>query len=181
MNITTTRYLFTDNSVIGKLTVDGEFLLYTMEPTDRGLDSDMQLEEVVKRKIPGKTAIPIGTYKLILVSGAGIWARFHFLHDKYTITEEAGKIPFEVPELQGITDFSQVLLHPGNYPKDTEGCSLVGNSASPDFIGGTPAAFEALRLKCFDAIRKGEATYTITRDEIAWQAHENALSMKPNI
>ena len=171
MNLTNTRYEFTENSVIGKLTVDGDFLCYIMEPTDRGLTSSMAIEEIVKRKIQGKTAIPTGTYKLVLVSGAKIWNRFHFLHDKYTVTNEEGKISFEVPELQGIEDFSQVLLHPGNYPKDTEGCSLVGNSvAGPDFIGGTPAAFESLRLKCFEAIRKGEATYTLQRDTVAWQA-----------
>lgn len=182
MKLVNTRYIFSPNSTIGKLTVDGEFLCYVMEPTDRGLSSAMPLDEITKLKIWGKTAIPVGIYELKLVSGAPIWDRFHYLHTAYTITNEPGKITFVLPELQGIEDFAQVLIHPGNYPKDTEGCSLVGGDiAGADFIGQTPAAFEALRRTCFAAIAAGGVTYTIQRDNIAYQAHENALNLKPSI
>ena len=174
MKLINTRFAFTHNSTIGKLTVDNQILCYILEPTDRGLEDSMALEDIQKRKIWGKTAIPTGTYELKLISGAGIFNRFHFLADKYTVTGETGKIPFEIPELQNVKDFSDVLIHPGNYPKDTEGCSLVGGTIETDFVGATPAAFEALRVHCFDAIRAGGVTYTLQRDLTEYQKFLNS-------
>jgi len=178
MKLLNIRQIFTANSTIGKLFVDGEFLCYVMEPTDRGLESTMDLQTILKMKLYGKTAIPIGIYPLQLISGAGIFGEFPFLKEKYTITGEAGKRPFMVPELQGIKDFDQVLFHPGNYPKDTKGCSLVGDSIiGPDFIGRTDIAFYALEAKCFAAIKAGGVTYEIQRDAQAsatWQAKNHS-------
>lgn len=178
MKLVNTRYIFTENSTIGKLTVDGQFLCYILEPTDRGLDGSMTLATVLQHKIFGKTAIPTDTYPLLLINGAGIFARFPFLHKEYTITDEPGKIPFYVPELQTVKGFSGVLLHPGNYPHDTEGCSLVGgNIAGADFIGQTPQAFDALRVKCFDAIKAGGVTYTLQREPNAWAAFKTKMNI----
>ena len=177
MQLTNTRYLFTKNSTIGKLTVDGQFICYILEPYDRGLTGDMTLAAVLQKKVFGHTAIPTDTYPLLLINGAGIFDRFHFLETEYTITDEAGKIPFYVPELQTVKGFSGVLIHPGNYPKDTEGCSLVGGSiAGADFIGQTPQAFDALRIKCFDAIKAGGVSYCVQREPNAWAAFQAAES-----
>ena len=49
---------------IGKLYIDGEYFCDTLEDTDRGLSSDMPFQEVIKKKIQGKTAIPTGNYKV---------------------------------------------------------------------------------------------------------------------
>ena len=172
MKITNVRSIFTANSVIGKLSIDGVFKCYVLEPFDRGLDSSMSLEEIKAKKILAHTAIPVGEYKLKLISGAPIKARFgKWLEEMYPGDT------FMVPELQDVKGFEGVLIHPGNFPKDTEGCSLVGQSiAGPDFIGGTPLAFETLQKLTFAEIEKGDVTYEIARDKGAWDAFQAHFS-----
>lgn len=165
MKLVNTRAIFTHNSTIGRLFVDDTFLCYILEPTDRGLDSTMDIEVIKQKKVFGHTAIPTGIYNLQLVSGKLIYDRFHFLKERYTPDT------FMVPELQDVKDYSGVLIHPGNYPKDTEGCSLVGKTiAAVDFIGDTPDAFYELQDKCFAAIKAGGVTYEIKREPNAWSA-----------
>lgn len=175
MKLLNVRQIFTEKSTIGKLYVDNVFICYVMEPTDRGLNSSMTPQQIIAIKQPGQTAIPIGTYPLLLVSGAGIFNEFPFLKNKYTITGESGKETFMVPELHGIIDFDQVLLHPGNYPRDTKGCSLVGMTiAGPDFIGDTPDAFYKLDSTCFAAIKLGGVEYEIQRNPDTWAAFQSS-------
>jgi hypothetical protein len=183
MKLVNLRHKFSTNSTIGTLYVDGVALCNILEPADMGLEDSMTLSHIIAVKNPRMaanpkkfTAIPIGIYPLKLVSGAGIFNRFPFLKEKYTITGEAGKKPFMVPELQNIKDYAEVLLHPGNYPRDTEGCSLVGKFiAGPDFIGDTPDAFYELDSRCFEEIAKGGVTYEIQRDAQAWAAFQYSI------
>jgi hypothetical protein len=48
------RMVFTDESTIGELYIDGDFFCYTLEDTCR------------RNKVPGKTAIPAGHYEIIV-------------------------------------------------------------------------------------------------------------------
>ena len=52
-----------------------------------------------------------------------------------------------VPVLQNVPNFTAVELHPGNAPKDTHACTLVGESESTDWVGQSEVAFEALMQK----------------------------------
>ena len=52
MELTLTRKIFTDNSTIGELAINGEFECYTLE------------DKVREEKIAGQTAIPMGRYKV---------------------------------------------------------------------------------------------------------------------
>lgn len=78
-------------------------------------------------KVPGQTAIPEGTYKVWLT-----WSPrfFQFL-----------------PHVLDVPGFEGVRLHVGNWPNDTEGCILVGNSRAENFVGNSLAAFRALMPK----------------------------------
>ena len=49
---------------IGKLYIDGVWFCDTIEDTDRGLDDSMSVDEILKKKIKGETAIPTGIYKI---------------------------------------------------------------------------------------------------------------------
>lgn len=71
-------------------------------------------------------AIPAGTYELAILYSP----RFNR----------------QMPHVLNIPDFEGILIHWGNYPKDTEGCLLVGNVKGPypDFIGQSRAAFDEL-------------------------------------
>lgn len=60
------------------------------------------------------------------------------------------------PHLLGVPDFTEIELHPGNYPEDTEGCTLVGYSKSSDFVGDSRQCFSDLMRKLMPGI---EITY----------------------
>ena len=53
-----------DSYTIGKLYVNGEAVCDTLEDTDRQLYSYMSREDILKRKVYGKTCIPYGLYMI---------------------------------------------------------------------------------------------------------------------
>lgn len=98
------------------------------------------LEDCVRdEKIAGKTAIPAGNYEV-------------------TITySERFKKP--LPLLHGVKGFEGVRIHSGNKAEDTEGCILVGQTRSENFIGGSKAAFEPLYAKIEKALSANEKVF----------------------
>lgn len=105
----------TEKSTPGELYVDGKVECYTLEDVVRPI------------KIPGQTAIPAGTYKVII--------------------DMSNRFKRLLPLLIDVPNFSGVRIHPGNTDTDTDGCILVGTTRSPDFIGNSRIAFEALFAK----------------------------------
>ena len=97
---------------IGQMLVryDGELVAspfgWVCEDTDRGLDSAMPLDELRRRKIKGKTAIPTGTYKLA-----------------WTLSPSRGVYTLRLLDVPG---YQGILVHSGNRPEDTEGCICPG-------------------------------------------------------
>jgi len=95
------------------------------------------LEDVVRAsKIRGETAIPAGEYEVAL-----------------TMSPRFKRI---LPLLVSVPGFDGIRIHPGNTDKDTEGCILVGESKSRDFIGSSRVAFMRLFNKLADAKEAGE-------------------------
>ena len=104
---------------IGNLFIDGVKFCDTLEDTDRGLTSTMSRQEIATIKIKGETAIPIGTYKITL----------DVVSPKYGEREPYKSMcGGKVPRLLDVPGYDGVLIHIGNYPKDTEGCLLVGRN-----------------------------------------------------
>jgi len=125
----------TEESTEGEMFVNDQWECYT-------------LEDVVRQgpKMPGKTAIPEGTYGVIINHSK------HFSKD--------------LPLLINVPDFEGVRIHSGNTSNDTEGCILVGQSREKDFIGRSRAAFQMLFGKIRFALDSGEHV-TITIKEKA--------------
>ena len=48
------------------------------------------------------------------------------------------------PHVMDVPGFSEIEIHPGNFPKDTEGCCLVGSVRDVDFVGNSRATFSKL-------------------------------------
>lgn len=107
MLITIDRAWKKDGYTISRLYVNGKlFGCNTLEDTDRGLRQDMQLEEIKKKKVCCRTAIPSGSYECV-----------------YTYSNRFNKM---LPLLLNVKGFDGVRIHSGNSAKDTEGCILVG-------------------------------------------------------
>ena len=124
------REHLSDKSTEGKLYLNGEFECYTLE------DKDRHLEDGENEKVYGKTAIPRGEYEIDL-----------------TMSNRFQKI---LPLLKDVPGFTGVRIHPGNTSEDTEGCILVGQTATKDdddFIGKSRLAFDALMAKLETAER----------------------------
>lgn len=115
MLITVKRLYKTDNSTIGELLVDGVFECFTLEDKERDV------------KIKGETAIPKGTYKVII--------------------NESIRFKRQLPLLLNVPNFEGVRIHSGNSNHDTEGCILVGQSRHKNYIGQSRKAFEKLFKK----------------------------------
>ena len=90
-------------------------------------------------KIKGETAISKGTYKVII--------------------NQSNRFKKLLPLLLNVPNFEGVRIHPGNSNHDTEGCILVGQSISKDYISKSRKAFEKLFKKMQLA---KEITLTIT-------------------
>lgn len=131
MQLTLTRTDYTGNSTIGELSIDGEFFCYTLEDVRRPDGY----------KVKGQTAIPAGTYDLLL-----------------TYSPKYGKI---MPLIANVPMFEGIRIHSGNDKDDTEGCILVGRIKDNDFIGESKLAFSSLFLKLEEAIARDDCI-TIT-------------------
>lgn len=91
---------------IGKLYIDGQYVMDTLEDTDRGLDDKMSEEEILSKKVKGETAIPTGIYQVTLTYSP--------------------KYKKNMPLINNVKGYSGIRIHSGNTNKDTEGCVLVG-------------------------------------------------------
>ena len=66
MEIVIKRIAKKSTYTIGKLYIDNKYFCDTLEDKDRGLKDTMSVEEILKIKVKHETAIPTGTYTLVL-------------------------------------------------------------------------------------------------------------------
>ncbi|MFH8142361.1 MAG: hypothetical protein K1V88_02920 [Muribaculaceae bacterium] len=100
MKLQLKRVALRDTYTIGKLYVDGQYWCDTLEDRVRDLSRE--------KKVPGETAIPAGTYDIVV----NISPKFKRL----------------LPRLLGVPHFKGILIHRGNTDKDSAGCILVGEN-----------------------------------------------------
>lgn len=62
MNLKIKRIAKQKEYTIGKLYINGKYFCDTLEDTDRGLTSAMNIMKIKTIKVFGKTAIPTGVY-----------------------------------------------------------------------------------------------------------------------
>lgn len=100
MNLELRRIALRDTYTIGRLYVDGRYFCDTLEDKVRDLSREA--------KVPGRTAIPEGTYRVVV----NISPKFRRM----------------LPRLLDVPGFDGVLIHRGNTDADTAGCPLVGEN-----------------------------------------------------
>lgn len=131
---------------IGSLYVNGVYECDTLEDPDRGLTSEMSLEEIKNKKIYSNTAIPTGKYS---VSMSVVSPRFK---DRSWAKPYSGKIP----RLLDVKGYGGVLIHVGNKATDTSGCILVGENKIKGQVLNSTACFMKLMTQLLKAHLKGE-------------------------
>lgn len=131
---------------IGKLYIDGKYVCDTLEDTDRGLSSDMPLSEIKRIKVPSVTAIPTGTYTIVM----------NVQSPKFSKYKSYAFCNGYLPRLLKVPGYEGVLMHIGNYPTDTEGCILVGENKKKGMVLNSTVIFKAIYTILKAAADKGE-------------------------
>lgn len=142
MKIRLIRYHIDALCTRGLMSIDGEFVCFTLE------------DPVRPAKIAKLSAIPAGTYQI----------GFNQVDTPMTLSYRA-RYPFFEWHLhvKGVPGFEGVYIHVGNTPEHTDGCILVGNSAeaAKPSIGSSAVAYQrAYRMIC-SALKAGQSV-TIT-------------------
>ena len=139
MELTLTRTVLNPQYTLGRLSaaVKGQwFECDTLEPPDRQLTQDMDASTVRRRKKKGLTAIPRGRYLLVVT---------HSPHFKRWL-----------PLLIGVKGFDGIRIHAGNTVKDTAGCILVGQAATPGCLSESRKTLQQLMNMIRCAEQRGE-------------------------
>jgi hypothetical protein len=123
MKLELKRFEFGDTFTIGKFYIDGIYHCYSLEDKVR-----------TGAKVNGQTAIPNGTYSVVI----DVSTRFHK----------------QLPHILDVPNFTGVRIHSGNTSTDTEGCILLGTTwTGKDFIGNSKLAFDSFFTK-LQAVKK---------------------------
>lgn len=154
LELTVLRNEFGSDHSQGRFYVDGMYFGDTMEPKDRGLSADMPLAQQKAKKVKGKTAIPYGRYRVT-------WAVSPKFKDRSYAKNYGGKFPL----LNGIPNYSGVLIHPLNYGYESEGCIGIGERWKEGvIINATQAYKDLMDYYLVPAFKRGQEVWiTIAR------------------
>lgn len=117
---------------LGKLSVNGVMQFYTVEDKVREVSG----VPVAEWKVAGKTAIPVGTYRII-ISYSQRFKKF-------------------LPLLLNVKGFQGIRIHAGNTDKDTEGCLLIGTARTKEGVANSRYACKLLQDAMEAAMKRGE-------------------------
>ena len=135
MQITIRRLYKKAEYTIGNLYINDKLFCQTLEDTDRGLHQKMPLTEIQSIKKPGITAIPTGTYTIVLDVYSSKFGNNSFYKKLCN-----GKLP----RLLNVPGFDGILIHCGNSKYDTNGCILVGQNKLKGKVVNSQVTFTAL-------------------------------------
>lgn len=136
MKLNVKRIARKDGYTIGRLFINNEYFCDTLEDTDRGLSSTMQVNEILAKKVKAETAIPTGKYDVIL-----------------TFSPRFKRV---LPLLLSVKGYEGVRVHAGNTNKDTEGCLLVGENKAKGQVLNSRATLEKLMSILLDCEKRKE-------------------------
>jgi hypothetical protein len=131
-----------NEATIGELRINGYFECFTLEDKVR----EVLGQPTAQWKIQGVTAIPVGTYQVIV-----------------DMSSRFGRL---MPHILDVPGFSGIRIHRGNTDKDTEGCVLLGTTVvGEDLIAHSTEAFTAFFNKLQTATKNGVVYITITQGD----------------
>ena len=106
MHILVDRYLSNDDATLSKVYIDGAYQCEGLE------------DEYRRNKVVGETRIPSGTYDVGVRKTGGFHNRYSSMFPSF----HKGML-----HVLDVPNFKWILIHVGNYDRDTAGCLLVGS------------------------------------------------------
>ena len=129
------RFCSRDHYTLGSLFLDKRFLCFTLE------------DEYREFKVHGRTRIPAGVYEVTLRREG----QFHIDYSRMFPDIHKGML-----HLENVPNFLYILFHIGNWAKDTEGCILVGASASANYVSYSRKTYLVVYPLIANRIASGE-------------------------
>lgn len=115
MIITIQRPPISDSpTTVSTVLINGVYFCDSLEDRDRGLFSADTLSYISSVKVKHETAIPYGTYQVVM--------SFSNKFQKY------------LPELLDVPGFAGIRIHAGNTQVDTSGCLLMGTRTNTKLV-----------------------------------------------
>lgn len=145
MNITIKRPPITNSdTTISELYINDVLFCHVLEDKDRNLSTDRP-DEVRALKIKHQTAIPYGSYEVVL----GFSNRFQKV----------------LPLLLRVPEFDGIRIHAGNTKEDTSGCLLVGDKVSDSKIANSRATMLNLMAILKKALKSEKVILTVVPNQ----------------
>jgi len=150
MELTVIRYNSSSNSTLGLLFINNQFACYTLEDAPQA------------EKIPGKTRIPAGRYKIELRTDGAHHLRYQ---KKFPVMHQG------VLHITNVPNFKWILIHIGNDDEDTAGCLLVGDTSISNVnqsgrVNNSTAAYLRIYPNIVKAFAKGEDVWITYLDKV---------------
>lgn len=141
MNIQLKRIAKKETYTIGKLYLDGVYFCDTIEDKDRGLNQTMSINDIKKKKVYGETAIPTGTYKLVI--------------------DYSNRFKKNMAHILNVPGYEGIRIHTGNSAKDSLGCIIVGKNKVVGKVMESRNTYNQLFPILQKAFNEGEIKITI--------------------
>lgn len=142
MNIEVVRFASNHDVTLSRVYINGRFVCHGLE------------DEYRENKVPGETRIPAGTYDLTLRTVGGF-------HNRY-LSMFGSRFHKGMLWVRNVPNFKWILLHIGNYDRDTDGCLLLGKADMKAWaVWSSKATYKRVYPQIRDAILRGERV-TIT-------------------
>lgn len=141
MNIQLKRIAKKETYTIGKLYIDGVYFCDTIEDKDRGLNQAMSINDIKKKKVYGETAIPTGTYKLVI--------------------DYSNRFKKNMAHILNVPGYEGIRIHTGNSAKDSLGCIIVGKNKVVGKVVESRNTYNQLFPILQKAFKEGEIKITI--------------------
>lgn len=149
MHLEQNRILKACTFTISELMINGEHICDILEDKVRPLppvcpNTPKGFACKCDGKIAGETAIPVGTYEIVL--------------------SYSNRFKKVLPELLNVPHFLGIRIHTGNSSKDTDGCLIPGtwDGRTVDWVSSSKVAYDKLLKYIQSAVdRKEKVTITI--------------------
>lgn len=130
-----------DTYTIGKLYINGEYFCDTIEDKDRGLDQSMPVNDIKKKKVYGETAIPTGTYELVI--------------------DYSSRFKKKMAHILNVPGYDGIRIHTGNTAYDSLGCIIVGQNKVVGKVMNSKVTYNKLFPILQEACNKEKVNITI--------------------